>query len=55
MTALFHGGHCVAFDTPLAHEHLGETRHYGGHPVELRSEVGLLSRNVVVQVAMLGW
>lgn len=43
------GGRCVSFDTPLDHEHLGETRRYAGVPVELRAEVGLLSRNVVVQ------
>ena len=43
------GGRCVSFDTPLGHEHLGETRHYAGVPVDLRAEVGLLSRNVVVQ------
>jgi hypothetical protein len=45
-TSLTHGGHCVRFARPLAYEHLGERRVYGGQPVELRAEVGLLSRNV---------
>ena len=42
-------GRCAEFDTPLAFEHMGETRYFAGRPVEMRAEVGLLSRNVVVQ------
>ena len=49
MTSLSGDRRCVTFDTPLVHQHLGETRTYAGIPVELRAEVGLLSRNVVVQ------
>ena len=48
-TALTQGGRCLSFERPLKHQHLGETRTYAGHAVEMRVEVGLLSRNVVVQ------
>jgi hypothetical protein len=48
-TALTHGGHCVSFDRPLEYEHMGELRYYAGRTAELRAEVGLLSRNVVIQ------
>ena len=49
ITAVTHGGRCMRFGRPLKHQHLGETRTYGGQSVEMRAEVGLLSRNVVIQ------
>lgn len=42
-------GRTVHLDRPLLHKHLGEVRWFGGHAVEMRAEVGLLTRNVVVQ------
>lgn len=48
-TALTHSGHCVSFLRPLTYQHLGERRYYAGHAIEMRAEVGLLSRNVVIQ------
>ena len=50
------GGLRLALASPLLYEHLGAVRPLdGGHSVEFRANVGLLSRNLVVQVAMLGW
>lgn len=48
-TGITHGGRCLRFGRPLKHEHMGETRTYAGRSVEMRAEVGLLSRNVVIQ------
>ena len=40
----------ISIDRPLQWDHLGETRYYGNNKaIEMRAEVGLLSRNVVVQ------
>ena len=47
--AVLNGGFQIELKNPLAFEHLGETRFFGGRPVELRAEVGLLTHNVVVQ------
>ena len=49
ITSLSASGRCITFDTPLSYEHLGEARIFDGRAVEMRAEVGLLSRNVVVQ------
>ena len=43
------GGLSVTLDTPLAYTHQGQTVNIAGYDVELRAEVGLLSRNVVFQ------
>ena len=48
-TSLTHDGRCVTFLTPLRQQHLGVTRYFNGHAVEMRAEAGLLSRNVVIQ------
>ena len=37
-------GLCLHLDRQLQHEHLGESREFGGRTVELRAEVGLLMR-----------
>lgn len=42
-------GHQIILSRPTKHVHLGETHFYGGQPVEMRAEVALLSRNVIVQ------
>jgi len=42
--------HIIYIDRPLLWKHLGETRDYGnGYTIDMRAEVGLISRNVVVQ------
>ena len=44
------GGHHLTLTEPLAYEHLGETRQLPGDlSVDFRSNVALLSRNLVVQ------
>ena len=43
------GGYDIDLVAPLRFTHLGETRLVGGTAVELRAEVGLLTRNVRVQ------
>ena len=44
------GGTRLLLTEPLAFEHLGETMQFaGGHQFDFRANVGLLSRNVVVQ------
>ena len=44
------GGYRIRLAWPLTHEHLGETMHLaGGHSVEFRANVAILSRNVIVQ------
>jgi hypothetical protein len=44
------GGYRLRLGGPLLFEHLGETRFLaGGHSIELRADVGLLTRNVRVQ------
>ena len=42
-------GKVISFTPPLVYSHLGETRRFGDQHMEFRAEVGLLSRNVVVQ------
>ncbi|XP_013413864.1 fibrocystin-L-like [Lingula anatina] len=42
-------GHVVCLTQPLTHEHLGISRTVGGVTVELRAEVGVLTRNVKVK------
>lgn len=44
------GGYRLKLASPLLFEHLGETKYLaGGHKVEFRSDVAILSRNVVIQ------
>ena len=44
------GGYRLELATPLLYRHLGETRSLdGGHSVDFRANVGLISHNVVVQ------
>ena len=43
------GGTRLRLASPLRFEHMGETVEIAGHSIEMRAEVGLLSRNVVVQ------
>jgi hypothetical protein len=42
-------GLTIGFSPALKYLHLGETRTVAGHKFEYRAEVGLLSRNVVIQ------
>ena len=49
ITSLSADGHHITFAPALKWTHLGETRLIAGHPFEYRAEVGLLSRNIVVQ------
>jgi hypothetical protein len=42
-------GSSLAFAPALQHRHFGEVVTYGGKSIDMRSEVGLLSRNVVVR------
>ena len=53
IVARLDGGRRLVLDKPLLHEHLGKTfegsRGRGSRQVEYRAEVGLLSRNIVVQ------
>jgi hypothetical protein len=52
VAGLSNGGTTVHLVRPMEHAHLGETRHLeDGTPIPLRANVGLLSRNVVVQGA----
>ncbi|XP_062600839.1 fibrocystin-L-like [Saccostrea cucullata] len=42
-------GITLTLTQPLGYEHLGVTARYGEHDIELRAEVGLLTRNIVIQ------
>ena len=42
-------GYRLVLESPLAFAHLGETRLFDGRAVEMRAEVGLLTRNLKVQ------
>ena len=48
ITGLSADGLTVSFTPAFKYQHLGETRVAGGHPFELRAEVGILTRNVRV-------
>ena len=37
----------ITLDKPLEFKHFAETQHYGNETIDMRAEVGLLSRNVV--------
>ncbi len=39
----------VGIDRPLAYQHYGQRQSYGGRTVDQRGEVGLLTRNIVIQ------
>ena len=41
--------HTITFEPALSFSHLGETRIVAGRELEYRAEVGLLSRNVIIQ------
>ena len=45
----FVSGTKVGLDVPLAYSHFGELQTFGGRVLDERAEVGLLSRNIVVQ------
>jgi cell migration-inducing and hyaluronan-binding protein len=47
-------GRRLTLDRALAHDHYGEIQVLSGHRVDQRAEVGLLSRNIVIQGAGLG-
>ena len=42
-------GRTVFFSEPLARDHFGETIDYGGGAIDMRAEVGLLSRNIIIE------
>jgi cell migration-inducing and hyaluronan-binding protein len=44
-------GRRLTLDRPLAHDHFGEIQILGGRRVDQRAEIGLLSRNIVIQGA----
>lgn len=37
----------ITLDKPLDHQHFAETQTFGDESIDMRAEVGLLSRNVV--------
>ena len=48
--AVLDDGYRLKLSTPLQYDHLGETRHFAdGFTIDLRCNVALLSRNVVIQ------
>jgi hypothetical protein len=49
VSAITDEGKTIRLTAALEHLHLGETRTFDGQDVELRAEVGLLTRNVLVQ------
>jgi hypothetical protein len=49
ITALSDGGLTIELEDALEHLHLGETRYFDGQAVEMRAEVALLTRNLLVQ------
>ena len=42
-------GRKIFFDEPLAYMHYGELQEYGGKTLDQRAEVGLLTRNIIIQ------
>lgn len=42
-------GNLVSFSPPLQFDHLASVKQYGEHTVDMRPEVGLLSRNIVIK------
>lgn len=42
-------GNTVSFDRPLQYDHYGKQHSYSGKTIDMRAEVGLLSRNIVIQ------
>ena len=42
-------GATVGLDAPLEYSHYGEVQEYGGRVLDERAEVGLLSRNIVIE------
>jgi hypothetical protein len=56
VTAVTDGGYHLKLATVLRYEHLGETREFpGGHRIDFRADVALLTRNVVVQGDESSW
>ncbi|CAF4433885.1 unnamed protein product, partial [Adineta steineri] len=49
ITAISSNGLTLTLDSPLTYQHLGVTQIIGSTSVEVRAEVGLLTRNVVFQ------
>ena len=50
IAAVTHGGYRLVLVAPLQFDHLGETRYVaGGHSIDFRANVAILSSNVVVQ------
>ena len=50
LIAVSNGGYKLTLGSPLQFDHLGETRFLaGGHSIEMRADVALLTRNVRVQ------
>ena len=42
-------GTSIGLDTPLAYTHFGELQEFGGRVLDERGEVGLISRNIIIQ------
>ena len=42
-------GATIGLDAPLQHSHFGELQEFGGRVLDERAEVGLLSRNIIIQ------
>ena len=42
------GGTVITLDEPLTYNHFGKILSYGGKDIDMRAEVGLLSRNIVI-------
>ncbi|MEO1512302.1 MAG: right-handed parallel beta-helix repeat-containing protein, partial [Planctomycetota bacterium] len=51
VTAVSADGLTVSFEPALRHKHLGRVFEYAGKTIDMRAEVGLLSRNIVIRDA----
>lgn len=47
-------GYTIIVTKPLLYTHISEIRTINGRVLDMRSEVGLLSRNIVIQVRLCG-
>ncbi|MEM0983920.1 MAG: G8 domain-containing protein [Planctomycetota bacterium] len=48
VTAVSADGLAISFEPPLEHHHLGHAFTYAGKPIDMRAEVALLSRTIVI-------
>ena len=48
-------GNHISFDTPLRWHHFGDIEIHGGHSIDMSIEVGILTRNIVIQGDSESW